>query len=54
LRREIETALDSQRNIVPLILEGFDFGTPKISNQLTGTLALLKHYNSAKALSQNK
>jgi tetratricopeptide (TPR) repeat protein len=45
LRREIETALDSQRNIVPLMLEGFDFGTPKISNQLTGKLAALKHYN---------
>src|ERR1035437_1116378 len=27
LRREIEAALDSQRNIVPLMLEGFDFGT---------------------------
>jgi hypothetical protein len=26
LRREIETALSSQRNIVPLMLEGFDFG----------------------------
>src|SRR5260370_1306065 len=32
LRREIETALDSQRNIVPLMLEGFDFGTPKIES----------------------
>src|SRR5262245_21151915 len=28
LRREIETALDNKRNIVPLILEGFDSGTP--------------------------
>jgi hypothetical protein len=28
LRREIETALASKRNIVPLMLEGFDFGTP--------------------------
>ena len=45
LRREIETALDSQRNTVPLMLEGFDFGTPKIANQLTGTLAALKQYN---------
>src|ERR1035438_9293698 len=27
LRREIETALEAQRNIVPLMLEGFDFGT---------------------------
>ncbi len=26
LRREIETALDARRNIVPLMLESFDFG----------------------------
>jgi tetratricopeptide (TPR) repeat protein len=45
LRREIETALDSRRNIVPLMLEGFDFGSPKIANQLTGKLAELKRYN---------
>jgi tetratricopeptide (TPR) repeat protein len=45
LRREIETALANQRNIVPLMLEGFDFGTPKIASQLTGTLAPLRHYN---------
>jgi len=36
LRREIETALGSRRNIVPLMLEGFDFGSPKIASQLTG------------------
>jgi tetratricopeptide (TPR) repeat protein len=45
LRREIETALTYQRNIVPLMLEGFDFGTPKIASQLTGKLAALKRYN---------
>jgi tetratricopeptide (TPR) repeat protein len=45
LRREIETALASQRNTVPLMLEGFDFGTPRIASQLTGTLAPLKGYN---------
>lgn len=45
LRREIETALATQRNTVPLMLEGFDFGTPKIANQLTGTLAPIRHYN---------
>jgi hypothetical protein len=45
LRREIETALESQRNIVPVMLDGFDFGTPKISSQLTGSLAPVKHYN---------
>jgi len=45
LRREIETALASHRNIVPLMLEGFDFGTPKIANQLKDKLNSLKHYN---------
>ncbi|HZI55909.1 MAG TPA: TIR domain-containing protein [Verrucomicrobiae bacterium] len=46
LRREIELALDLQRNIVPLMLEGFDFSTPAIANQLTGKLAVLKNYNA--------
>jgi tetratricopeptide (TPR) repeat protein len=45
LRREIETALDTKRNIIPLMLEGFDFGTPKIATQLTAKLAALKQYN---------
>jgi tetratricopeptide (TPR) repeat protein len=45
LRREIETALTNKRNIVPLMLDGFQFGSPRIANQLTGTLAALKHYN---------
>jgi len=45
LRREIETALDNRRNIVPLFLEAFDFATPTIANQLTGKLAPLSHYN---------
>src|SRR5437879_282512 len=42
LRREIETAMDNKRNIVPLLLNGFDFA---LSNQLIGTLGALKHYN---------
>jgi DNA-binding CsgD family transcriptional regulator len=45
MRREIEVALDNQRNIVPLMLAGFDFGTPAIASQLTGKLAALKEYN---------
>lgn len=45
LRREIETALDEKRNIVPVFLEGFDFGSPSISKYLTGKLAKLKKYN---------
>jgi tetratricopeptide (TPR) repeat protein len=46
LRREIEEALAIKRNIVSLMLEGFDFGTPAIANQLTGNLAALKSYNA--------
>jgi len=45
LRREIETALDEKRNIVPLFLEGFSFSSPSISSQLTGKLELIKNYN---------
>ena len=45
LRREIETALDGRRNIVPLFLEGFNFSTSAISDKLTGKLALVKQYN---------
>jgi hypothetical protein len=45
LRREIETAIDSKRNIIPLIMEGFDFGSTTTINALTGKLASLKNYN---------
>ncbi|HYK36867.1 toll/interleukin-1 receptor domain-containing protein [Alloacidobacterium sp.] len=46
LRREIETALDEKRNIIPLMLEGFSFSTPAIADQLTGKLALLRKYQA--------
>jgi TIR domain len=36
MRREIEAALDNRRNIVPLMLEGADFGKPPLAGQLTG------------------
>jgi len=45
LRREIEYAMQQQRNIVPLFFEGFDFSAPTIKTQLTGTLMELHHYN---------
>jgi tetratricopeptide (TPR) repeat protein len=45
LRREIEIAIDEKRNIVPLFFEGFNFGSPSISEHLTGKLAKLKNYN---------
>ena len=45
LRREIEIALETRRNIIPLKLESFDFGSPVIASQLTGKLAALRSYN---------
>jgi TIR domain len=45
LRREIETAMDTRRNIAPLMLDNFDFTAPSIVSQLTGQLAALKDYN---------
>jgi tetratricopeptide (TPR) repeat protein len=45
LRREIETAMDERRNIVPLMVEGFDFGSPIVKSALTGKLAALSQTN---------
>lgn len=51
LRREIETAMDEKRNIVPLMLESFDFGSPSITKILTGKLEKLKKYNGLRVYS---
>ena len=45
LRREIELAIENKRNIIPLLMEGFDFGSPVIKEALTGNLTNLKNYN---------
>jgi TIR domain-containing protein len=45
LRREIEIAIDEKRNIVPLFFKGFRFGTPSVSEILTGELRSLNRYN---------
>jgi len=45
LRREIETAMDEKRNIVPLFFDGFSFGLPNVAEKLTGRLADVKRYN---------
>jgi len=46
LRREIETALQFKRNIIPLMFDDFDFGNSSIVSQLTGGLTNLKKYNA--------
>lgn len=45
VRREIEAALQCRRNIVPILIDGFDFSSPRMSRHLTGPLAALKNYN---------
>ena len=45
LRREIETAIDERRNIIPLFFDGFNFGSPSVAEKLTGKLDALQRYN---------
>jgi formylglycine-generating enzyme required for sulfatase activity len=45
LRREIENAIDEKRNIIPLFFDGFSFGSPNISEKLTGKLKNISRYN---------
>jgi tetratricopeptide (TPR) repeat protein len=45
-RREIETAIDERRNIVSLMLDGFDFESPLAKDALTGKLASLSTYDA--------
>ena len=50
MRREIESALDEGRNIVPLIMEGFDFGSPDVIRVLTGKLTSLNQKNGLRII----
>ena len=45
LRREIETAIDEKRNIIPLFFDGFSFGSPNVKEKLSGKLADISRYN---------
>lgn len=44
-RREIEFAMAERRNIVPVMLDQFDFGAAGTIERLTGPLESLKEYN---------
>jgi Flp pilus assembly protein TadD len=49
LRREIEHAMDMQRNIVPVVTDGFKFDAPEIKHYLTGKLEHLPRYQALTA-----
>ena len=44
LRREVELALECRRNVVPLMVDRFDFEDPAQAKRLTGRLATLRRY----------
>lgn len=46
LRREMEIALGSRRNIVPVLLDGFTFQMPIANQRLVGTLAPVSRYQA--------
>ena len=46
LRRELETAIDCGRNIVPLMLDGFTFSHQSAVQRLQGSLAPLRRYQA--------
>ena len=45
LRREIETAIDEKRNIIPLFFDDFSFSAPGVAEKLTGKLGAVQRYN---------
>ena len=45
LRREMETAIDERRNIIPLFFDGFNFSSPSVTEKLTSKLAAINRYN---------
>jgi tetratricopeptide (TPR) repeat protein len=52
LRREIETAMEARRNVVPVMLDGFDFEAPSNASRLTGQLSALKDYNALRVYAE--
>ena len=46
MKFESRVALDSQRNIVPITLEGFDFGDPTLSDKFQDEFKRLREYNA--------
>jgi tetratricopeptide (TPR) repeat protein len=52
LRREIETVMESRRNVVPVMLDRFDFEEPSNASWLTGQLSALKDYNALRVYAE--
>lgn len=46
LRLEIETALDYERNIIPLMFLGFNYDSPTLKQYITGSLEGLRYWQT--------
>lgn len=45
MRREVEHAIELQRNVIPILLDGFDFTSQEVAPRLTGKLSALPKFN---------
>ena len=52
LRREVELALESGRNVIPLVMEGFDSSNPSVQKAISGTLEKLKGFSALRLYSE--
>ena len=52
LRQEIEVAIDSKRNIIPLVMEGFDSRNPSVQKAFSEKLAALKGFGGLRLYSE--
>jgi hypothetical protein len=52
LRRELETALSEHRNVIPILLDSFDFGSPRVMQALSGNLSALRSCNGLRVYAE--
>ena len=52
LREEVALALDSDRNVIPLVMEGFDSSSPSVQKAISGKLAKLKNFSALRLYSE--
>lgn len=52
LREEVSLALASERNVIPLVMEGFDSSSPSVQKAISGKLAKLKEFSALRLYSE--
>ena len=52
LRDEVALALESGRNVIPLVMEGFDSSSPSVQKAISGKLSKLKEFSALRLYSE--